>query len=341
MCDFIKDNIKCCGKQKYGSYCYKHRVHYLCEMKDNYILTERFTNKESDYTITQLKKSLRKNNIYIKNINNKKELYKRYCEFINSINNYDNELIVKIQKFIKNKILQNNIKLRGPGFIDRSLCHNNEDFFTYDDKESIEDNYFISFKDSHNLVWCFDVRSLNKLLENDNKNPYTRELFHDDFLEKINKITHLLKVKNLKLNYNSEIIKERKENIKQITVDLFSEIEISGYDCNINWFLDLNLRSLKKLYRILEDIWNYRAQLSPEIKNNMVPPDGAIFNVSLNHIDRILSRRELQQIIINDVSKFKNAITPSDKTLGFMYFLMGLGHVSNGCYDSYPWLITG
>ncbi len=341
MCDFIKDNIKCCGKQKYGSYCYKHRVHYLCEMKDNYILTERFTNKESDYTITQLKKSLRKNNIYIKNINNKKELYKRYCEFINSINNYDNELIVKIQKFIKNKILQNNIKLRGPGFIDRSLCHNNEDFFTYDDKESIEDNYFISFKDSHNLVWCFDVRSLNKLLENDNKNPYTRELFHDDFLEKINKITHLLKVKNLKLNYNSEIIKERKENIKQITVDLFSEIEISGYDCNINWFLDLNLRLLKKLYRILEDIWNYRAQLSPEIKNNMVPPDGAIFNVSLNHIDRILSRRELQQIIINDVSKFKNAITPSDKTLGFMYFLMGLGHVSNGCYDSYPWLITG
>ena len=37
---------------------------------------------------------------------------------------------------------------------------------------------------------------------------------------------------------------------------------------------------------------------------------------------RMSNRRELQKII-NDVSKFKTAVTPDDKRLGFMYFLMG------------------
>ena len=46
---------------------------------------------------------------------------------------------------------------------------------------------------------------------------------------------------------------------------------------------------------------------------------------------RMSNRRELQEIIINDVSKFKTAVTPDDKRLGFMYFLMGLSFISPGC----------
>ena len=56
----------------------------------------------------------------------------------------------------------------------------------------------------------------------------------------------MLKKRNMKLNYNADIVKERKANIKQMTVDLFSEIEISGYDCSINWFLHLNIIKLQK-----------------------------------------------------------------------------------------------
>ena len=38
----------------------------------------------------------------------------------------------------------------------------------------IEDLYFISYTDKKSLTWCFDVRSVNKLLELEDKNPYTR-----------------------------------------------------------------------------------------------------------------------------------------------------------------------
>ena len=149
----------------------------------------------------------------------------------------------------------------------------------------------------------------------------------------------MLKKKNIVLDYNSEINKERKNNIKQMTVDLFSEIEISGYDCNIKWFLDLQIYQLKKLYKVLEDIWNYRAMLSQESKNNIVPPNGLIFNIPINNIMLLTNRKELQEIIINDISKFKNAVTPSDKNLGFMYFLMGLAFISPECNSQYGWMI--
>ena len=82
MCEFLKENKKCSGKKKYGDYCYKHRFCYLCDMKDNYIIPERFTNKDSDYTIDQLKRSLKRNKIDIKHINKKSELYKKEQEEI-------------------------------------------------------------------------------------------------------------------------------------------------------------------------------------------------------------------------------------------------------------------
>ena len=339
MCEYI-DGKQCSLKKCYGNYCKKHKRSYLLD-KNNNIIFDRFTFKESDYLKNDIIKILKNNRFTCNNKFKKSYYFEEIVNLINSLKHHNPEFIIKIQKSFRRKVLQNNIKLRGMGFSNREICNNNEDFYTYDDKENIDDSYFISYTDNNMLTWCFDVRSLNKLVEHDDKNPYTREKLPTDFLENAKKITHILKLKNLKLNYNSEIIKERKDNIKQMTVDLFSEIEISGYDCNINWFLDLNIQKLKKLYKVLEDIWNYRAMLTQEIKNKIVPPNGLIFNKPYNQIDRITSKREIQQLLLNDASKFKTALTPSDKSLGFMYFLIGLGHVSTECYNSYSWLITG
>jgi len=343
MCEFLKDENQCKKKCMYGNYCNKHKKNYL--VKDNIIIYERFTNKSSDYLKGDIISTLKTKNkkCYLTLEKNKKKDYyfDAIVNFIDSFKKYNDKDIIKIQSIIRRKNINNNTNLRGKGYLNRKLCNNEEDFFTYESKEDIDDIYFISYTDEKNLTWGFDVRSFNKLLQFDCKNPYTRENFPDNFILKAKTVTKILKNKNLKLNHNSEIAKERKNNIKQLTVDLFSEIEISGYDCNIQWFLDLDIRHLKKLYKILEDIWNYRAQLSQEVKNNIVPPNGIIFNTPIYDINRITIRRELQELIINDASKFKTAVTQSDKNLGFMYFLIGLGHVSRDCYLTYSWLING
>lgn len=340
MCDFICNGEKCNKHKKYGNYCCKHKRLYL--VKDNNIIIDRFTCVPSDYLKNDLVVSICKITKQKYPRDKKKDYYfKLYVDTIEKLKKYNQNDIIKIQSNIRRKLLLRNIYLRGKGYLHRNLCNNNEDFFTYESKENIDNDYFISYTDKNNFTWCFDIRSINKLKEYNQGNPYTRDTFPESFFKNVDELTIRLKNKNKRIDLNSEIIQERKNNIKHITVDLFSEIEICGYDCNINWFLDLNIILLKKLYKILEDIWNYRANLSQEAKNNIVPPNGIIFNKSMHYIDRLRNKRELQEIIINDVAKFKTAVNHGDKVTGFMYFLMGLGHVSHQCYNTYPWLLTG
>ena len=44
------------------------------------------------------------------------------------------------------------------------------------------------------------------------------------------------------------------------------------------------------------------------------------------------NKEDLQELILREVMKFTQANTDSDRKLGFMYFLLALGHVSTPCY---------
>ena len=52
-----------------------------------------------------------------------------------------------------------------------------------------------------------------------------------------------------------------------------------------------------------------------------------------------MGKLQLQEIILNEVCKFNNAINGECKKLGYMYFLLGLGTVSLECYHSHQWLM--
>ena len=45
---------------------------------------------------------------------------------------------------------------------------------------------------------------------------------------------------------------------------------------------------LKHLYKELEDIWNYRSQLSQQMKRNICPPNADIFNTPIDYILSVL-----------------------------------------------------
>ena len=109
--------------------------------------------------------------------------------------------------------------------------------------------------------------------------------------------------------------------------------------CHPEWFLLLNIHYLKKLYRNLEDLWNYRLQLTNDVKSRICPPNGVAFNIPIVEVNALTSSIQLKEIIINEVSKFNNALTEDDKKLGFMYFLLGLGLVSRECYEAHQWII--
>ncbi|MBG00761.1 MAG: hypothetical protein CL470_00665 [Acidimicrobiaceae bacterium] len=336
---------QCNSKSKYGGYCYKHRRNYLCNGK--YIVIERFTNKESDYlkidiinTILSIAPQLYTSVISIKR---RKEAFNILSEIVKVFKKYDEKdikYIISIQNRVKKKIIQKIDQLRGPGYINKKLCNNDTDFYSYDSIDLIDDKYFYSYKDSNDFIWFFDIRSLNKLIELKQPNPYTMKEIPNNIIDEVKELTSKLNLKEEDELINKKKIKQSKRQmIKQNTIDLFSDIDNSGYYCQPEWFLSLSMVYLKKLYKNLEDIWNYRLQITDDVKSRICPPNGLVFTARVSDVMRYNSKERVQELILSDIMKFRNAISEEDKKLGYMYFIIGLGSVSLGCWDTHQWLM--
>ena len=333
---------KCCLCQnkkviKYGNYCNKHKKYHL--IKDDLINYSHFTKSSSDYLKGDIYKTLKKMKIPVYNKWKKNYLFELLSEEYAKLEKYNEDIgsIIMIQNKIKNK--SNGLdKLRGEGFNNKTLCNNDNDFFTFDSYDEINKKYFFSYKDNSGFIWFFDIRSFNKLVEMNQENPYTREKIPSDVKLRAKELTDNLKLcEDDSLVNMKEIHKTKSQIIKQKTTDLFSEIEQYGYSCQIEWFLDLSISRLKTLYRNLEDIWNYRLQLSNEMKCRISPPNGLVFNISINDVMSNNNKLALEEIIINEVFKFNNAVSAEDRKLGYMYFIIGLGQVSKRCFQSHQW----
>ena len=122
-----------------------------------------------------------------------------------------------------------------------------------------------------------------------------------------------------------------------MTVDLFNNINIQGYNCEINWLLKLNVRKLQNLFKSLEDIWNYRSQISSITKRLIAPPDGLLYSTPLHDVYLITDRNDLLSLILNNINKINNGSDDNYKKIGFMYFIIGLSEYSRGCYESHQW----
>ena len=332
--------------QKYGKFDWKDRKKYLFDNEN--IIINRFTNKSSDY----LKNDIIKNIIKFNKINDKKiinslnkkkkiDLFYIIQDIIENFKKYDINKIIILQSYIRRFLILDEIKLRGPAFLNKKLCNNDSDFYFMLSPQEIDNNYFFSYKNDNNIIWFFDIRSIYKLISLNQDNPYTRESIPENVKFNINKLIHKLNNKNINISIDEEIIGNNIKQIKQKMVNIVSILNQFGYDCNINWFLDLDLILLKKLYRCLEDIWNYRIGINEyifQMKCRIIPPDGKLFTLNNYEIHNIQDIYEIQNYILNDVLKLLNTNLNDDKNLGCIYFLIGLSEVNPICYNYHRWL---
>ena len=127
--------------------------------------------------------------------------------------------------------------------------------------------------------------------------------------------------------------------INHRVIDIMQHIGQFGYSVSDTWYTSLNLAQLKSLYANLEDIWNYRAQLSMNVKRNICPPLGLIFRDSQSFINNQINIKNMSKILLDNVYKLVfSGVSESDQKLGAMYFLIGLGKVNPACFETIPWL---
>jgi len=333
-------DTKCCKKSLacYGGYCKKHKDKFL--LKEGFINLNNFTGDIKDYKLCDLKKYCNKNISKSPSKFKKDDYFKKIKEhYSNQLYLQDNiNYVLKIQSNIRRFIINKNIRLRGLAYLNRSLCNNDEDFYTYEIIEDIEDKYFFSYRDNQNKFWGFDIRSLKKLLEMNYGNPYTTESIPEYVKIQVNTLINHLNQNNIVTVIENTVVSDRKALVKQKFVDIFAQMEYVGYSCDVSWVLELNNHRLKKLYRELEDIWNYRANLSETTKRLIVPPNGKLCSTPVQDYNHCNVKVELQEILANELLKICGATDSGNMNLGFMYFIISLSYVSRPCFMIHNWV---
>ena len=130
QCTYITgDKMDTCKmKTKYGSYCSKHKHHYLLD-EDSNIIIDRFTNKSSDYLKSYLVRFYEDHNSYKKNLIKRVHKKQLFFDIVSSIiqkyKSYEvhEKEIIKIQSIIRRYICNEIHKTL------HRICNNNEDFY--------------------------------------------------------------------------------------------------------------------------------------------------------------------------------------------------------------------
>ena len=290
------------------------------------------------YTLCQLKQICK----YLKvKVTGKKELL--YTRIYDSLKY--NYFLIKIQSLIRKIITLNFFKIKENYSWKKNLSYINEtDLYNLEPIKDIDFYNFFGFTDENNNSFGFSLYDLDKIIINTRRNnnilnPYNKSTINQKIIndfKKIYKISEKLSfIKTNKKNIKKEII-----NIKYKIIDLFQHFDDLGNYTNANWFLNLNKQTLSKFYKELMDIWNYRANLSPQIKKEICPPHGSPFRYNpYSDAFRLSTLTTVQEILYNTMCNItKYSINEDRKILGTFYVLSALTLVSNDAANAMPWL---
>lgn len=295
-----------------------------------------------NYSIQQLKSFAKYYKLKISGT--KKELITRIYVFL-QLSYY----VTKIQKIFRGSLQRKFNRLHGPAFKNRKLCTNDTDFITMDNLNELDFNQFFSYKDVDGFIYGFDLASIFSLIYMKNNpkktslNPYNRNIIPADVLINIKILVKIGKI--LKRNIYLEIqddpsIISNEKAIELRALTLFQNIDSLGNYSNSEWFLSLSRNRLIKFVRELTDIWEYRAQLSIEIKNKICPPNGNPFrNLSIPYIHTEPDLNNVKKVILEVLEKLvNNGIDADSRSLGAYYVLAALTLVNLNAATSLPWL---
>jgi hypothetical protein len=255
---------------------------------------------------------------------------------------------VTIQRFFRKNLERKLDSLHGP---ELSLCTNGTDFITLDELKDLKVDQFFSFRDEDGFNYGFDLSSIYNLVlkqEKESKNnkivnPYNRNTIPDTVIRNLKKKVKLSKVLNKKINIELED-EQKNMSIEKIielrALSLFQQMDSLGNYTNCSWLLSLNKNKLIKFLRELCDIFNYRSQLTMDIKKNICPPHGEPFrNLNLSHListDNIITIKKNTLDVIDKL--INGGINTDSRALGAYYVLGALTLVSEEAATSLPWL---
>ena len=134
------------------------------------------------------------------------------------------------------------------------------------------------------------------------------------------------------------------QRFRQHVLQLFQTINALGHYSDPEWFVALTYEQHITFLRELIDIWNYRAELSPQARRTIYPPYGDPFpHYVLGWVTHqfyiYLSPENIININLTVIERFINsAVSEGDRCLGSNFILCALTLVSIPAREALPWL---
>jgi hypothetical protein len=292
------------------------------------------------YMMVDLKRFAKHYNLKLSG--SKKDLTFRICSHL-----YFSSFIVKIQKVFRGRLQRMfSTQMHGPAYLNRALCVNQTDFLSMEEVALIPLHQFFSYKDVDGFIYGFDIVSLHNLITKSGSklcNPYNRNSFPPRTLYALKSLLSIGKLLNMNINTEIEvdnIIISSDKSLELRILALFQNINALGNYSEPKWFAELDKNKLLKFVRELYDIWNYRLQISNQMKTSICPPHGNPF--------RQLNFQELREVYDNNVIKGRilsileclvnSGVDRDSKCLGAYYVLGALTIVNAEAATSLPWL---
>ena len=283
---------------------------------------------------------------------NKKKGDSPYCgKHLLSKNDYVPSLINNVPKVIE---------INGPEpiivfkvedkHVDMSGYQNRTDFFNLESIEDIPKQFLFDLLEDGNR-YAFDIRTLYDYYSSCNKleafkNPYTHVDIPKEKIDAIRLTYKRLLNKGVELkNYKEDIHFDPEKKLEWRSLDLFQKINELGHYSDYNWFWELGIPELKKMYFGLEDLWNYRIFFSKVQKQRILPNYIPFQLYSVAQYNTIADLTLARTVILDEMEKFvtlgmsegKNG--NDNKYTGSILVLTALVEVSKQARDVLPHLV--
>jgi hypothetical protein len=195
---------------------------------------------------------------------------------------------------------------------------NSTEFFTLEDITTIPKEYFYEYEEKGKL-FAFDIRTLNDYIVSSNpleefRNPYTNIEIPKGKLQEITKYYTKISKKKEILDYKDKIEFSPEKKLEWRVLEVFQKINNLGHYSDYQWFWELSLGQLKRYYRELEDLWNYRLMLSYAQKQKILPHYApfVIYNCAI--FDKVNVLNDARKILIDEIDKFVSMGKTEGKT---------------------------
>ena len=121
---------------------------------------------------------------------------------------------------------------------------------------------------------------------------------------------------------------------------LFTDIDQLGNYTQYQWFTQLDRRGTMRFYRILKDIWTYRAQIPTSVKTKICPLwDPFVMISSSSIVVAELSLDQIQNVCLSIMEDMVyTGLDTEYRTIGTFHVLSALTVVNGEARSNMPWL---